>query len=256
MVIKRSNAPICRSYQLSIFANLGLVSPEGLDRKFTLNYYSRMRFISNLQPLLRSASTHPPHFSRSLSILGAGHENPINLDDIELKTTFSGAKCADHSTMMNDLMVEEFARREPGTTFIHSFPGIVNTGIARELPLWARIPLKVFTPLLMPFTVGANETGARQLFMATSGIYPPLKPFEGAAGAAGVPPQKGVEVVKGASGEVGNGGYVLNWNCEVTGKQKLLTEYRNKGVAKTIWEHTMGIFDRVEKLNQERANAK
>jgi hypothetical protein len=158
--------------------------------------------------------------------------------------------------MMNDLMVEEFARREPGTTFIHSFPGIVNTGIARELPLWARIPLKVFTPLLMPFTVGANETGARQLFMATSGIYPPLKPFEGAAGAAGVPPQKGVEVVKGASGEVGNGGYVLNWNCEVTGKQKLLTEYRNKGVAKTIWEHTMGIFDRVEKLNQERANAK
>ena len=215
-----------------------------------------MRFISNLLPLFQTGSTTSPHFSRSLSILGAGHESPINLDDIELRTTFSSANCADHSTMMNDFMVEEFATREPGTTFIHSSPGIVNTGAARELPFWARVPLKMLTPVLLPFMVGANETGARQLFMATSGIYPPLKPFEGAAGAAGVPPQKGIEVAKGATGQIGNGGYILNWNCEVTGKQKLLTEYRNKGVTKTIWEHTMGVFDRVEKINRENANVK
>lgn len=158
--------------------------------------------------------------------------------------------------MMNDLMVEEFAQREPGTTFVHSSPGIVNTGLARELPFWARVALKVLMPLISPFTVGADETGTRQLFMGTSGIYPPLKPFEGATGAAGVPPQKGVEVMQGAGGQIGDGGYNLNWNCEVIGKNKLLTDYRHNDISKTVWEHTMGIFDRVEKINVDRGNVK
>jgi hypothetical protein len=215
-----------------------------------------MRFISNLLPLLRTASTTPPHFSRSLSILGSGQGSALNLDDLELKKSFTGARCAGHTTTMNDLMVEEFAQRDPGTTFIHSFPSIVKTGVARELPFWARAATKVLMPLLLPFTVGADETGSRQLFMATSGIYPPLKPFEDAAGAAGVPPQKGTEVVQGGSGQIGDGGYNLNWNCEVTGKSKLLADYRQNGVSKTVWEHTMSVFDRVEKINQERANFK
>src|SRR6187402_3445580 len=97
-------------------------SPEGLDRKFTLNFYSRMRFITNLLPLLRTAARTTPNFSRSVSILGAGREGHINLDDLDLKSTFSGVSCAAHTIVMNDFMVEEFAAREPGTTFIHSFP--------------------------------------------------------------------------------------------------------------------------------------
>ena len=191
-----------------------------------------------------------------MSILGAGKGSALNLNDLELKNTFTIGRCAGHSTMMNDLMVEEFAPREPGTTFIHSYPSIVNTGVPPELPFWARAGVKVLTPILNLLAVGADETGARQLFMATSGIYPPLKPFEGATGAAGVPPQKGVEVMQGGSGKLGDGGYVLNWNCDVTGKGQLLTEYRHNGVSKTVWEHTMGIFDRVEKINQEKTNVK
>jgi hypothetical protein len=178
------------------------------------------------------------------------------MNDLELKNTFTAARCAGHSTMMNDLMVEEFAPREPGTTFVHSFPSIVRTGVQRELPLWARATIKALTPLYLLFAVGEAETGARQLFMATSGIYPPLKPFEDAAGAAGVPPEKGLEVAQGGSGQIGDGGYTLNWNCNVISKGKPLTDYRTNGVSKTVWEHTMGVFDRVEKINQERASVK
>jgi hypothetical protein len=225
-------------------------SSEGLDRKMVLNYYSRMRFINNLLPLLRTASTTPPHFSRSLSVLGAGYESPMNMDDIELKNTFSAGNCAAHTTVMNDLMVEQYAAREPGTTFIHTSPGVVNTGVARELPAWARIPLKMFLPVLSPFMVSHDETGERHLFMATSGMYPPLKPAE--ASAAGVSPQKGVEVVKGSSGQVGSGGYLLSYRGEATGKQKLLAEYRKKRIAETVWEHTAGVFERVRKINAER----
>lgn len=137
-------------------------NPEGLDRKFTLNYYSRMRFVYNLLPQLRTASTESPHFSRTLSVLGAGHESAINLSDLDLKTTFSGLRCAAHTTLMNDFMAEEFAAREPGISFLHSSPGVVNTGLARGLPIYLRALLKLATPLMWPFIVSADETGQRQ----------------------------------------------------------------------------------------------
>ncbi|KAE9363649.1 NAD(P)-binding protein [Stipitochalara longipes BDJ] len=229
-------------------------NPEGLDRKFTLNYYSRMRFIHNLLPQLRTASNEAPNFARSLSVLGAGHESAINLADLDLKTTFSTGRCAAHTTVMNDFMAEEFAAREPGISFLHSSPGVVNTGVARELPLLLRGVLKIATPLLWPFFVGADETGNRQLYLASSGIYPPAKPFEGASLAAGVPQSKELSISKGSDGQVGSGGYLVNWNGEIVGKEKLLSDYRKQGLRKTIWEHTMGVFQKVEELNQGKVD--
>ncbi|RDL35797.1 Uncharacterized protein BP5553_06409 [Venustampulla echinocandica] len=227
---------------------------EGLDRKMTLNYYSRMCFIHNLRPLLRNGAASPPHFSRTLSVLSPGSERRVDLDDLELKNSYSGMKCANHTVLMNDLMTGEFASREPGTTFVHSFPAGVNTGLARGLPIWARVPLKVLTPLLSPFLVSADETGARQLFIATSGIYPPAKPVEGSPFATGTPVPKTLNVMKGGDGQTGSGGYLVNWNGEITGN-KILDEYREKGASKTVWEHTMGIFDRVDKANQGKVDA-
>jgi hypothetical protein len=213
-----------------------------------------MRFISNLRPLLTTASSSPPHFSRTLSILGAGGEGQLNFDDLELKNTFSGARCAKHTITMNSLMTEQFASRDPGTTFIHSYPSVVKTGIDRELPRWLKIVLKLASPILSFFYVSAEETGARQLFIATSGVYTPAKPAENAAFASGVPPPNGLGVMKGSNGKVGSGGYVVSWNGDINGK-KIVEEYNAKGVGKTVWEWTMGIFERVEKLDKGKAPA-
>jgi hypothetical protein len=213
-----------------------------------------MRFISNLRPLLNTATTTTPYFSRTLSILGAGHEGKVDFDDLELRNTYSTGRCATHTITMNDFMAEEFAARDQGTTFIHSSPGIVNTGAARELPVWARAGLTLLKPVLYPFMVSPAETGARQLFLATSGVYPPAKPAENAALASGVPGPKGFEIMKGANGQVGSGSYLVNWNGDITGK-KILDEYHEKGVGKIVWEHTMGIFGRVEKINKGRSEA-
>lgn len=243
-----------RSYPPPIvFTDISLESPEGIDRKFTLNFYSRMRFIQNLRPLLKTATTTAPHFSRTLSVLSAGHgEGKLDFNDIELKNNYSGARCATHTITMNSIMVEEFAARDQGTTFAHSYPSVVNTGIGRELPIWARASLTLFKPLLLPFMVSVEETGARQLFIATSGLYPPAK----SAGdlASGVPAPKGLEISNGADGQVGSGGYLVNWNDDIA-SSKILKEYREKGVGKTVWEHTMGIFERVEKVNKARSEA-
>jgi len=209
-----------------------------------------MRFVYNLLPQLRIASTEPPHFSRALSVLGAGHEKTINLSDLDLKTTFSGMRCANHTIIMNDFMAEEFAAREPGISFLHTSPGVVNTGLMRELPIWARAGMKLATPLLSFFFTGADETGDRQLYHASAGIYPPAKPVEGAALAAGVPFSKDLFVSKGSNGKVGSGAYIVNWNGDIVGNEKILSNYRDQGVGKTIWEHTMGVFKQVERVNQ------
>lgn len=212
-----------------------------------------MRFISNLLPLLQTAATKPPHFSRTLSVLSAGWEDKLDFKDLELKNTFSRPKCAAHSTTMNSLMTEEFSKRQPATTFSHSYPSGVNTGLARELPVWARAAVKVLTPLMAVLTVSQEETGARQLFIATSGVYPPAKPLENDTLASGVPAPKGLHSpMLGANAVAGSGAYLVNWNCDATGKQKLLKEYREKNVGATIWDHTMGIFERVVKINQAR----
>jgi hypothetical protein len=121
-----------------------------------------MRFIHNLLPLLNAATTSTPNFSRSVSVLSGGKEGAINLSDLDLKTTFSLARCAAHTITMNSLMTTEFAKRNPRISFVHSYPSGVNTGIARELPLWARMLTKAVTPFLSPFLVSAADTGARQ----------------------------------------------------------------------------------------------
>jgi hypothetical protein len=99
----------------------------------------------------------------------------------------------------------------------------------------------------------AEETGQRQLFAATSAHYSPAKPASEAAFASGVPVPKGLGVATGSDGQIGSGGYLVNWNGEITGKSKILSDLRENGVAKTIWEHTVGTFERVEKLNQAKA---
>ncbi|KAH7384988.1 hypothetical protein BKA64DRAFT_681908 [Cadophora sp. MPI-SDFR-AT-0126] len=227
-------------------------SPEGLDRKQTLNFWSRMRFISNLLPQLRTASTTPPNFARSVSLLGAGNAyGTIDLKDIELKKSFSGHKNAAHTIIMNDFMAEQYGAREPGITFIHTEPSIVKTGFARELPLWARIGTKVLTPLLYPFFVSADETGERQLFHATSSMYPPAKPAPNAPVASGVPLPTGTEVLTGANGQVGSGGYLVTWKGERAEKAKL-SGLDQQQVSKTIWEKTAEVFRNVENINEER----
>jgi len=153
---------------------------------------------------------------------------------------------------MNDFMVEEYSAREPGITFSHSSPGVVNTNIARELPFWARATVKILMPVFTVFTVSAEETGERQLFLATSAMYPPAKPGQSKV-ASGVPLAEGMAVAEGANGTPG--GYLVNWNGEITGKGKLVAGYRADGISKVVWEHTMGIFERVEKINQGKATS-
>ena len=155
-------------------------------------------------------------------------------------------------SVMNEFMVEEFAKRAPGTAFVHTSPGAVNTGLLRDLPLWARVSVNILSPIISLFMVSAEETGQRQLFNATSSTYAPANSAVNSATSSGTPVPNGVSIANGVFGNSATGGYSLGWQGNVFKSKQFLEEYRQNGYGHIIWEHTMGIFKSVDNLNKER----
>ncbi|RHZ64853.1 hypothetical protein CDV55_101164 [Aspergillus turcosus] len=218
---------------------------EGLDRKFVLHYYARMRFIANLLPLLNAAAQDPSvnasaRLSRVVSVLDpmvsvrAGGSGTLNFSDLSLKHTFSLKTCGWHASLMGDFFLESMAQRHPHTSFVHAYPSGVATGVLRELPA-GRVLSAVLTPLLRPFMVPLEESGERHLFAATSGRYPPKAEGEGREG----------DVAIGSNGTKGSGCYWLNWDGEVFPPNKKLERTRAQGAVEKVVQHTEEVFKQV-----------
>jgi len=92
---------------------------EGIDIPHALRYYTRLRFVYNLLPLL-NASPSP----RVVSILAGGKETEVDLDDLEFRNNFNGFKAAGNGATQTSLAFEELAKNNPNITFIHKFPGM------------------------------------------------------------------------------------------------------------------------------------
>ena len=88
------------------------------------------------------------------------------------------------------------------------------------------------TTLLTPLSVPLGECGERHLFHATAKEY--------AARAVA-----GDEAVKGSTGEKGSGAYLLNWDGSVNGNEKVMKDFRDRGVGNKVWEHTLEVFKRI-----------
>ena len=226
-------------------------SPEGLDRKLSVHYYSRMRFITNLLPQLRAASTaQPPKLSRVVSVLGTGDEDKLVLDDLDLKTHFSSRNCLRHSVTMTSLMLEAFAKKEPTISFVHSYPGAVMTNAGRDLGKLLNYGIKLLFILMNPWTVGLVESGERYLYDVTVAAYPPACAKGSGAVIAAADAQAGVEIAKGSDGTAGSGAYLLNWDGKVQSQSLgLMKDYRDGGVQQKVWEHTMEMFEKIAQQN-------
>ena len=206
-------------------------TPEGLDKILNLNYYSRMRFAVNLLPQLTHAA-NSGGLSRVVSVLSAGSESNIFLDDLALKKHYSLRKCVDHGSTMNSFAAEELAAANPGTSFIHAHPGIVKTNIAQGFGPVLKIAVDVFMTLAKPWTVPLLESGERHVYTATSKNYPPLAvPNESA--------------VVGSTGVKGSGAYLLRWDGTPSGAADVMEKYRLQNAGQKIWKHTLDVFDRV-----------
>ncbi|KAL3666593.1 hypothetical protein V7S43_008220 [Phytophthora oleae] len=115
---------------------------EGLDVKMATHYYGRFMIIHDLLPTLNRPGV------RVLNILAAATGGNPDVNDLDLKKTYSIKRCADFTTTYSDLMAQAFSEKAPQASFMHATPGAVATSIADNLPWYARLPAKALVTLI------------------------------------------------------------------------------------------------------------
>lgn len=219
-------------------------SSEGIDSPQSLRYYSRLRFAYDLLPLLQAAPK-----PRVISILAGGREKSIDLNDLEVKQNFSMMKAASNGTTQTTLAFEELAKSNPRISFIHKYPGFVDTGAVGRLmssttgiyAILATFFRLMVLPVLNLFAMSVEEAGERGLFLAISSRYPPTELREG--GVSGVELPARVEVARSSVvNENGgsNGVYRLKADDHSAPDGDILPDYR-KDAGKIVWESTVSV---------------
>lgn len=196
-------------------------TPEGLDKKLSLHYYSRLRFAQNLLPLLNKAAEEPPSagtsapISRVFSVLGGGLEATLNKNDLSLKNTFSLSACANHGITMTTLSFNKLAASNPKITFVHTQPGGVQTNITRDMNPIIQAGVKGAMFLMKPWVQTAKESGERHSWAATVDKF-------------------------------GNGGVVLlGSKGDETVPPKVVQQSKGDGTEDVVWEHTLKVFNKI-----------
>ena len=213
----------------------GTDTVEGLEPSMTTRFYSRVRAIELLLPLLNRSDN--PHVT---NVAAGGQEGPVDEDDYDLAKpgNFSFIKASVQSTTLLTLILEKFAKENPKISFVHSFPGLTQTptltrgssGISGFLLRW------IVSPIVNTlFAASAEDVGARSLFYATNARYT----VESTSAAANPIPQ-GLEKAK----QTPEGIWLINEKSESVDNEKVLADLRTRVTSKA-WNHTQEVFGRV-----------
>ncbi|KAF9531938.1 hypothetical protein CPB83DRAFT_904069 [Crepidotus variabilis] len=213
---------------------------EGLHFFTALAYYSRLRFIENLLPLLQKATD----LRRVINVSGGPHAGQIHINDFQARNLPLRA-LRGHLTSMSILALETLAKSAPDVSFIEQSPGIVTTNLGKDatglLFTIVQIVLIILGPLI---SISEEESGARHLFIATSARY---SPAAGEDANSGVPLTDGAAIARGTTGVSGSGVYAIDWDGESASAkaEAILANFRQQGIAKVVWDHTEGEFKRI-----------
>lgn len=193
---------------------------EGLDPSMTTRYYSRVRLVQQLLPLLNNAEATSP---RIVSVLAGGLEGPINESDLDLRNpnNWSFWSASVHSGTMGTLALEKLARENPRLSIVHWFPGSVST------PGLARAKRFGMSP---PNPTSQDEAGQRAVFLATNDRY--------AVGGGLVPVPKGLSAARRSGGGI----FLVDPQGESANNERLLAGLRQRGVHEVVWGFTEKVF--------------
>ncbi|PQE27463.1 short-chain dehydrogenase reductase protein [Rutstroemia sp. NJR-2017a BVV2] len=212
-------------------------SKEGLDSTFSLMYYSRMRFIFQLLPLL----TASPLSGRVISVLHPGMEGQIVPSDLSMRRHSILRLSMSHQCFMTTFFMEEIAKRHPGKIALsHVYPGIVMTDMLEHgtVPWWARALWRwVVGPVMRLWETPGEVCGERLLFLMGE-RYPALGTGRKGDGDMGI--------VTAVDGTLGGGVYNINSVGEVVPTSNKYEKVRAAGVPDVVWKHTMQVFEEIE----------
>lgn len=212
-----------------LFLSCGVPSMDRSSKFAALNYYARYRFITNILPLIQRA----PALRRVVTVGGGGYESELDTTDFPaLRVPLD--KIRGHLTALVTLGLEGVAQTAPDVSFVHDYPGTVRTKLIDYLPEEVLRTL-TFMPL--------DESGQRQLYLATSAMFPPVNGPD----TPGVPLGDGLEIAVGTSGGVGSGVYSVGADCESASPAvlKLLNDMRERGLVQEVRQHTEDEFHRI-----------
>ena len=231
--IKRKESRIDLLFLTTGYAPFGKrrETAEGLEIAQSLEYYSRMLFVLHLLPLLCEAEA-----PKVVSVLAGGLERAsVDLDDLDLKKpgNFGAMKAQTQYPAMKTMTLEKLADDNPNVTFIHSWPGLVNTGNVRRgadpNSIMAWFVWLILEPLLGLFAISDEVSGQRHLFQSTSAAF-------GGRGVA----WKGKPGIN-SRGKPADGLFLVNYKCDCTPNAKAVPLLREKAQGK-IWDHTQEVL--------------
>ena len=96
---------------------------------FSVSYHARMRLAVSFLPLLNASPNSP----RVISILGAGQEGTLVVDDLDLDKNYTILNETAHSGTMGSLTLDRLAAENPKISFVHTYPGFVNTDLINKM---------------------------------------------------------------------------------------------------------------------------
>ena len=205
------------------------VTSEGLDTALSLSYYSRMRAITNLLPLLMESPG-----GTVVSVINPKLEKKLRTDDLGLrqKGNFAIRLALSHAAHMTTFFMEAVAARHPGKlSLIHYFPGMVMTDLAYKSPIPGVVKMLwryIMAPISKRRAIPLEECGARSIFL-TAGKFAP----------------QGSHAV-GADGRIGSGAYRVDFDGETLPLNEDARHLREGGIIDMVWDHTMKTFDEIQ----------
>lgn len=181
---------------------------DGLDNSISLRYYGRIRFIQDLLPIMSKNG-------RAVTVLAGGQEGKIFEGDLDLQRNYSVANSAGHFSAMLSLTNDRFAEQNPEKGFVHVFPGLVSTGLLGNSAtgVLGYIFRWIVQPVMSLFATKPGDAGERMLYYGTSEQY-------------------------------ATGSKILD-SDGTERAEKVLVEYRERGLVDVVVEHNQKIFERV-----------
>ncbi len=133
----------------------------GLERTWALNHLAYVQLSLALLPRLKASAP-----SRIVNVASGWYAKRLNFDDLQGERHFSGPGAYFQSKLANLLFTNALARRLQGTGVTANAvnPGIVDTGIAREVTGVGKFLSGLMKPLKKPVEQGAFPS----LYMALS----------------------------------------------------------------------------------------
>jgi retinol dehydrogenase-14 len=139
------------------------VTADGLERTFALNHLAPF-LLTNLllDRLQQSAPARVVTVSSNAQAMGR-----IDLDDLQGRRSYSGARAYDQSKLANVLFTYELARRLQGSAVTANalHPGVVSTAFGAEDP--GRLQ-RLFLPVMRPFMKAPAQGAATSIHVASA----------------------------------------------------------------------------------------